>query len=139
SVLRSSASAALIGETTFGHSGRQELVKLSDGGRLQVTGAFFTGPDSEPIDEGFAPDVRIRGAYPDADDGEGDPGGAAESGEDAGQGEDGTEQEAAASGDSSEGNGPEEAGAEHEPEDPVLERGLRFLLDDEELEREVAA
>ena len=66
-VLRQSAGAKLVGERSFGHSGRQRLIELSNGGRLQVTDAFFTGPDHQPINSGLEPDVSIRPAFADAD------------------------------------------------------------------------
>ncbi len=60
SVLRQRADAKLIGERSFGHSGRQQLLELSNGGRLQVTDAFYTGPDNKPLNESLEPDVLIR-------------------------------------------------------------------------------
>ena len=92
-VLQQSAGASLIGERSFGHSGRQRLLELTNGGRLQITDAFYTGPDGQPLDDSLEPDVRIR-ASPD----------------------------------------PEDPGA-----DAVLERGLKLLLGEEEIEDEAAA
>lgn len=60
SVLHQALDARLVGNRTFGHSGRHVLVELSDGGRLQLTDAFYTGPDLEPINESLEPDVRVR-------------------------------------------------------------------------------
>ncbi len=60
SVLRQTAGAKLIGEDSFGHSGRQQLLELSNGGRLRVTDAFYTGPDRKPLNDSLEPDVRIR-------------------------------------------------------------------------------
>jgi carboxyl-terminal processing protease len=59
-VLRQSAGAKVIGEHSFGHSGRQSLLELSSGGRLLVTDAFYTGPDHKPLNESLEPDVPIR-------------------------------------------------------------------------------
>lgn len=59
-VLHQQAGATLVGTYSFGHSGRQTLVRLSNGGRLQLTDAFYTGPDREPIQEGLEPDVAVR-------------------------------------------------------------------------------
>ncbi len=61
-VLKQSAEASLVGERTFGHSGQSEMVPLSNGDRLLITTAFFTGPDREPLDEGIDPDVIVRPA-----------------------------------------------------------------------------
>ncbi len=93
SVLRQRLDAKLIGERSFGHSGRQQLLELSNGGRLQVTDAFYTGPDHKPLNDSLEPDVRIRPS-PDEED----PG-----------------------------------------TDAVLERGLKILLGEEEIEEEAAA
>ncbi|RMH18024.1 MAG: PDZ domain-containing protein [Acidobacteria bacterium] len=60
SVLHQRLGAQLIGEPTFGHCGRPSLVPLSNGDRLEVTTAFFTGPDREPIDDGLEPDEIVR-------------------------------------------------------------------------------
>ena len=60
SVLRQSTGAKLVGERSFGHSGRQQLLELSNGGRLQITDAFYTGPDRKPLNDSLVPDVRIR-------------------------------------------------------------------------------
>jgi len=59
-VLHQQVGATLVGTYSFGHSGRQTLVRLSNGGRLQLTDAFYTGPDREPIQEGLEPDVAAR-------------------------------------------------------------------------------
>lgn len=134
SVLQASASAALLGERTFGHSGRQSLVELSDGGRLQITSAFFTGPDREPIVEGLAPDLRIRPAFrdPERENGEAD----AEIDADASSSAVGTVDENA------DGNANGDADAQVGPDaplDPTRDRGLTFLLEDEEIEEEKLA
>ncbi len=64
----------LMGETTFGHAGRNSLIELASGGYLDITDGFFTGPDGEPLAEGLEPDLEldVRGARW-ADDAEGDP------------------------------------------------------------------
>ena len=59
-VLKQSLEAALIGEGTFGHSGQSEVVSLSNGGRVQLTSAFFTGPDGEALSASQKVDVRVR-------------------------------------------------------------------------------
>ena len=92
-VLAQSADAVLLGEPSFGHSGRQGFVELSNGSRLRITDAFFTGPDRQPLTEPLVPDVRVRRAFGEPEEGE-------------------------------------------ELSDPVLERGLTFLIDDETLDEE---
>ncbi len=65
SILKQSADAMIIGEPTFGHVGRESLVALSNGGRLQVTDAYYTGPDREPINSSLVPDTRVSSrAFP---------------------------------------------------------------------------
>jgi carboxyl-terminal processing protease len=59
SILAQRTDAELVGETTFGHAGRQERANLSTGGGLFFTSAFFTGPDGEPLDEGLEPDQVV--------------------------------------------------------------------------------
>lgn len=59
SILDQRAGAELVGETTFGHAGRLERADLSTGGGLFYTGAFFTGPDGEPLIEGLEPDQVV--------------------------------------------------------------------------------
>lgn len=58
-VLRQSAKARLVGETSFGYAGRQALLELSTGDRFQLTDAFFSGPDRERIDDGLEPDLEV--------------------------------------------------------------------------------
>lgn len=90
-VLKQSAGAVLVGDPTFGHSGRLSLRELSSGGHLQITDAFYTGPDLQPLSSGLEPDHRV----PTWGLGESD-------------------------------------GEEDVPEaDPVLERGIEVLLEDE--------
>ena len=50
----------LVGQTSFGHCGRESTVSLTNGDRLQITTAYFTGQDREPIKEGLEPDVSVR-------------------------------------------------------------------------------
>lgn len=59
SILDQRADAELVGETTFGHAGREERANLSSGGGLFFTGAFYTGPDGEPLVEGLEPDQVV--------------------------------------------------------------------------------
>jgi carboxyl-terminal processing protease len=58
-VLDQRLEAQLVGEGTFGHSGESGLVPLSNGAALQITQAFYTGPDREPINESLPPDLRV--------------------------------------------------------------------------------
>lgn len=58
-VLRQSAGAELVGERSFGWSGRQDWADLPSGGRLYFTDAFYAGPDGTPIAEGLEPDLRV--------------------------------------------------------------------------------
>jgi carboxyl-terminal processing protease len=58
-VLRQKAGAALVGERTFGHAGRQGSAELSSGGRLFYTEAFYTGPDGKPLLEPLRPDLLV--------------------------------------------------------------------------------
>jgi len=59
-VLKQKTDAALVGDRSFGYAGRQELVRLSNGGLLQITDAFYTGPDRQPINDSLEPDLRVR-------------------------------------------------------------------------------
>lgn len=59
-VLQQSIDATLVGTYSFGHSGRLSPVRLSNGGRLLITDAFYTGPDREPIRDAIEPDVIVR-------------------------------------------------------------------------------
>jgi carboxyl-terminal processing protease len=58
-VLDQAAEATLVGETSFGHAGEQTEVELSSGALLELTGAFYTGPNGELLDEGLEPDVEV--------------------------------------------------------------------------------
>ncbi|MEL7059188.1 MAG: S41 family peptidase [Acidobacteriota bacterium] len=66
SVLRQKLDAEVVGESTFGHSGQIDTIALSDGSLLQITRAFYTGPDGVPIDDALEPDhfVRVIGSNP---------------------------------------------------------------------------
>ena len=57
--LKQGAGATLVGETTFGHAGEQKEVELASGAVLELTGAFYAGPDGELLDEGLEPDVEV--------------------------------------------------------------------------------
>ena len=61
-VLQQGAESRLVGERSFGLAGRQSMHPLSDGSRLLLTDAFYTGPDNEPIDESLAPDLSVSDA-----------------------------------------------------------------------------
>jgi carboxyl-terminal processing protease len=58
-VLRQAAGAELVGERSFGWSGRQDWADLPSGGRLYFTDAFYAGPDGTPLAEGLEPDLRV--------------------------------------------------------------------------------
>ncbi|MEM1248688.1 MAG: S41 family peptidase [Acidobacteriota bacterium] len=58
-VLQQKADAMVLGNRSFGHAGVAEQINLSDG-LLELTAAFFTGPDGEMLNEGLAPDVRVN-------------------------------------------------------------------------------
>ncbi len=92
-VLQQAVGATLVGDRSFGHCGRQKWVELESGGRLQITDAFYTGPDREPIDRSLQPDLWVRPTFANADS----------------------------------------------EVDEALERGLKFLLEEEELEERQAA
>ena len=59
SVLQQSAGAQFVGESTYGWAGRSDLVSLSTGGLLVITGAFYAGPDGEILDSSLSPDVAV--------------------------------------------------------------------------------
>lgn len=58
-VLQEKAEAKLVGERTFGYTGRQDIAELPSGGRLIYTDAFYTGPDREVPEGGLEPDERV--------------------------------------------------------------------------------
>ncbi len=59
-VLVQGAGAVLVGETTFGHAGRSERLSLQSGGFLELTRAFYTGPDGKPLVDGLEPELVVR-------------------------------------------------------------------------------
>lgn len=59
-VLRQSANARLVGEdATFGYAGRSAVIDVREGGKLQLTDAFYTGADKKPLREGLEPDLEV--------------------------------------------------------------------------------
>lgn len=60
SVLAHRDDVQLVGLPTFGHSGKESFVPLSNGDHLQVTTAFYTGPDRQPLSESLEPDIQVR-------------------------------------------------------------------------------
>lgn len=58
-VLQQKADAELVGEPSFGYTGRQDIAELPSGGRLIYTDAFYTGPDGEVPEKGLEPDERV--------------------------------------------------------------------------------
>lgn len=125
-VLKQQLDAVLVGEETFGHSGLQESVSLSNGGQVLLTRAFYTGPDGEALDSGQVADVRVRsfsGSSP-------EPTAEEPVDDDSVVGEPANDNSADTAGD--------DGKAEASVTDPVLERGVDFLLNDETLEEEQA-
>ena len=59
-ILEDQPNVYVVGQPTFGHSGRESMVSLSNGDQLRVTTAFYTGPDRAPITESVPPDVLVR-------------------------------------------------------------------------------
>ena len=58
-VLDDAAEATVVGEPTFGHAGHSAQVELSSGGVLELTDAFYTGPDGELLDDSLEPDLLV--------------------------------------------------------------------------------
>lgn len=58
-VMQQLAESQLVGRGSFGHAGRQRMIALSDGSKVLLTDAFFSGPDGEPIDHPLIPDVTV--------------------------------------------------------------------------------
>ena len=59
-ILRQAAGAKLVGEdATFGYAGRSAVIDVRDGGKLQLTDAFYSGPDKKPLREGLEPDLEV--------------------------------------------------------------------------------
>ncbi|MEM9555852.1 MAG: S41 family peptidase [Acidobacteriota bacterium] len=143
-VLRQTAEAQLVGERTFGHAGRLHVIDLSDGGQLQITTAFYTGPDLEPIHTSLQPDHRVRSFVPapvepieaEGDDAAGEdavgeaaaePNAVDEPADDAGEAGDGSVEDGLLD------------DSLLDEADPVLERGLEILLQDDSEEAELEA
>lgn len=68
SILRQANEAKLVGTFSFGHSGRLSPVRLSNGGRLLLTDAFYTGPDHGALSSALEPDVLVPPALGLTDD-----------------------------------------------------------------------
>ncbi len=60
SVVGEQANGRILGEQSFGHAGQRGEQRLSNGGVLEMTVAFFTGPSGTVIDEGLKPDLVVR-------------------------------------------------------------------------------
>lgn len=58
-VLDDAARATVVGEPTFGHAGHLTQVELSSGAVLELTDAFYTGPDGELLDSSLEPDLLV--------------------------------------------------------------------------------
>jgi carboxyl-terminal processing protease len=71
-VLQQSEKAQILGERTFGHAGRSTLVKLGSGAYLDLTEAYYTGPDGSPLSEGLEPDLPVRVGFFGEDESDGD-------------------------------------------------------------------
>lgn len=67
-VLDQTREATLVGERSFGHSGKSGLVSLSNGASLQITQAFYTGPDKEPLNKSLEPDLQVYRDFSDDDE-----------------------------------------------------------------------
>ncbi len=61
-ILKQSAEAQLVGLPSRGHAGRMEMLTLSTGAGLLTTGAFYAGPDGEPLAQAIEPDTRVEDA-----------------------------------------------------------------------------
>jgi carboxyl-terminal processing protease len=58
-VLDDAAEATLVGEPTFGFAGHIVQVELSSGALLELSDAFYTGPDGELLDSSIEPDLLV--------------------------------------------------------------------------------
>ena len=67
-VLQQAADASLVGDRSFGHCGRLGLYELEGGARLQITEAFYAGPDREPLNRSLQPDLWVRPDFVSDDD-----------------------------------------------------------------------
>jgi carboxyl-terminal processing protease len=59
-ILRQAGDAQLVGLPSRGHAGRMEMLALSTGAGLLTTGAFYSGPDGEPLAQAIEPDTRVE-------------------------------------------------------------------------------
>ncbi len=59
SILQASAGATVVGQSSFGYTGRLTLTPLSNGAHVLLTDAFYTGPGGESLAEGVEPDVEV--------------------------------------------------------------------------------
>jgi C-terminal processing protease CtpA/Prc len=60
-VLRQRVGAVILGEDSFGHAGRTTRVNLSSGAFLELTDAFYSGPDGVRLTESLEPDLEVSG------------------------------------------------------------------------------
>jgi carboxyl-terminal processing protease len=60
-VLHQRAGALLLGEESYGHAGRTSRVKLSSGAFLELTDAFYAGPDGVLLTSSLEPDSEVEG------------------------------------------------------------------------------
>jgi carboxyl-terminal processing protease len=67
-VLRQACGARLVGGSTFGHAGKIESISLTSGSLMELTTAFYTGPDLEPLSRSLEPDETVHGADRDEED-----------------------------------------------------------------------
>jgi len=58
-VLHQRLAVKLVGERSFGYAGRQAAVSLSNGATVQLTDAFYAGPDRQRLRDGLKPDVLV--------------------------------------------------------------------------------
>jgi carboxyl-terminal processing protease len=58
-ILHQGAGAQLVGVPTFGWAGQRTFFDLSDGAKLHLTTAFYTGPDGKPISSSLTPEVLV--------------------------------------------------------------------------------
>ena len=59
-ILRQAIGAKLVGaDATFGYAGRSAVIDVKKGGKLQLTDAFYSGPDKKPLREGLIPDLEV--------------------------------------------------------------------------------
>ncbi len=142
-ILKQNHEARIVGERSYGYSGRLEVLALPSGGGVQLTDAYFTGPDLVPLRESLEPDIWARNL----------PAGTGEEEEESTTEETATEgntdaESAPASEDTeedteedSEENSEENSEEDDPTMDNVLERALDAILepDDEDEEAAVAA